>query len=282
MSEFWIGNVRFGLRYFIGGLVLSGMTGWYDTPEDKTDYTARSSGDGSYAPASARRGNRVLDLDLGFSCQTRAAAVALYTRLNAMHRTRQTIRLVDEDDTTCTGTVTFSFPKVWSLAGSFSATVTCVDPVRVSSVLQDLFLQAAAAGSTGLEFGTGLEWPVSFGGEGLDGSNTGVLTNRGNEAAWPAFTTVGTFPGGFRVEAAGQVLEWPNSVSASAPVTLDAKNRRALVLGVDRTADLSRRSWVSVPAADQDTGAVGRLPVVLIPLELATGTVRATVRDTWM
>jgi hypothetical protein len=290
MSDLYIGGVRFGGESLVGGLVLSSLTGWYDTPDDKTDYQERATSYGDFPASSIRRGARVLDLDLGFEFPSRADATAMFHRLNALQGSQQMVRLVDEIDTFCTGTVTFGFPKTKGVAGALSGTVTCTDPFIYSTAEQQITLSGSAAVGKGLSFipdgetVAGLDFPVSFGGEGIDGSNVGVLTNGGNAPAWPTFTTVGSFPSGFRLELGGEVLEWDQPVAASAPVTLDCRNMRALVLGVDRTVGVSRQGWASVPAGTRVGSSVtsGRLPVVLHPLEASTGYVVARVRDTWI
>lgn len=281
MSRFWIGDVEFGVGSVVNGLVLSTITGWYDSPEDKTAYTSRATVDGSFLPTLIRRGDRVLDCALGFQFGSRREVVDLFASLNAMDKSLMVIRLDDEDDAFCVGVVTFSLPKTYGLSGAFSATVTCPDPFRYGTALQEVTLSGSAAVGKGLSFipdgetDPGLDWPVSFGGVGLDGANVAVLTNGGNASAWPSFTTVGEFPSGFRLELGDEVLEWDQPVAASAPVTLDCQNMRGLVLGVDQTVGVSRQGWVSVPAG-------GRLPVVLHPLEASSGYVIARVRDTWI
>lgn len=291
MTDFLsIGDVRFGTNGLIDGLMCSSVTGLFDTPADKTNYTARSSGDGSFTPQRILRGDRVLDIALGFQFEQYQDALAVYARLNAMQGTQQQVRTTVNGDVFCTGTVSFKFPERLVTREVFSATVTCTDPFIYSTAEQQVTLAGSAAVGKGLSFVpdgetvAGLDFPVTFGGEGIDGSNVGVLSNGGNAPAWPVFETVGAFPSGFRLELGGEVLEWDQPVVASAPVTLDCRNMRALVLGVDRTIGVFRQGWASVPAGTREGSTVtaGRLPVVLHPLEASPGYVVARVRDTWV
>jgi hypothetical protein len=280
MSDLYIGGYRFGGESLVGGLVLSSLTGWYDTPDDKTDYQERATSYGDFPVSSIRRGARVLDLDLGFEFPSRADATAMFHRLNALHGSQQVVRLVDEMDMFCTGTVTFGFPKMKGVAGALSGTVTCTDPRIYSSDLQEINLtsQASSSGSVGVSYGDGLTYGDGFtyGASGLLETNSGTLRNGGNSPAYPTFEIHGGFPSGVRVtSSAGDVLEWASPIYSSAPVTLDCFNRRGLIMGVDQSTNLSRREFFSVPPG-------GQLGVTFMPLEASSGFCTARVRDTYI
>ena len=67
--------------------------------------------------------------------------------------------------------------------------------------------------------------------------------------AYPIYTVRGDWSSGFRITAENRVIEYPYSVVATAPVTIDCARGRLLIGGVDRTSELVSREWHKNPAA---------------------------------
>ncbi|WP_152595796.1 hypothetical protein [Bifidobacterium mongoliense] len=284
MDRLYIGDVRFdgdGISPDGCGIEQNGISGWRDTPDDKTAYQERATGYGSFpiTGLDIRRGDRIVDASLVFGRMDRTALAALSNRLGGMQDTVQPVRVVDGDDMTALAVVSFDWPRTWNVSGGkFSATLHCTDPRRYSFQSHEWYLSGSYDVGSGFDYSSpeGVDYPISYGDDGVTASNSATLTNEGNSVAYPTFTTIGDFPGGFRLQAAdGSILEWSDRVSSAAPVMIDTFNHRCMILGTEYSTPLSRREWFTVPK-------FGSLGVSLVPLQLSTGMMRVIMHDTYM
>lgn len=123
----------------------------------------------------------------------------------------------------------------------------------------------------------GFVWPGfadGFADWGVSGGDEAQLTNAGNAAALPTVTVTVDDGSGFRLSSGGRSVEWVGACSRSVPVVVDMAGR-VLVGGVDRSAQLVRREWLSVPPR-------GVVSMSLSTLSGGGGSAIATVRDTWI
>lgn len=126
--------------------------------------------------------------------------------------------------------------------------------------------------------GIGLEYPLfTRGGVLTFGSavaDVELLRNHGNATAWPVFTVVGDFPGGFSVGLADKRVTYPWPTFQDIPVTVDMAGGLA-VSGVDQSHLLSERGWAGIQPGGVETP-------VFAPLQGGTGFCTVTVHDTYI
>ena len=128
-----------------------------------------------------------------------------------------------------------------------------------------------------VDTGAGFVWPGfadGFADWGVSGGDEAQLTNAGNAAALPTVTVTVDDGSGFRLSSGARSVEWVGACSRSVPVVVDMDGR-VLVGGVDRSAQLVRREWLSVPPR-------GVVSMSLSTLSGGGGSAIATVRDTWI
>lgn len=128
-----------------------------------------------------------------------------------------------------------------------------------------------------VDAGAGFVWPGfadGFADWGVSGGDEAQLTNAGNAAALPTVTVTVDDGSGFRLSSGARSVEWVGACSRSVPVVVDMAGR-VLVGGVDRSAQLVRREWLSVPPR-------GVVSMSLSTLSGGGGSAIATVRDTWI
>ena len=128
-----------------------------------------------------------------------------------------------------------------------------------------------------VDTGAGFVWPGfadGFADWGVLGGDEAQLTNAGNAAALPTVTVTVDDGSGFRLSSGARSVEWVGACSRSVPVVVDMAGR-VLVGGVDRSAQLVRREWLSVPPR-------GVVSMSLSTLSGGGGSAIATVRDTWI
>lgn len=128
-----------------------------------------------------------------------------------------------------------------------------------------------------VDTGAGFVWPGfadGFADWGVSGSDEAQLTNAGNAAALPTVTVTVDDGSGFRLSSGARSVEWVGACSRSVPVVVDMAGR-VLVGGVDRSAQLVRREWLSVPPR-------GVVSMSLSTLSGGGGSAIATVHDTWI
>ena len=128
-----------------------------------------------------------------------------------------------------------------------------------------------------VDTGAGFVWPGfadGFADWGVSGGDEAQLTNAGNAAALPTVTVTVDDGSGFRLSSGARSVEWVGACSRSVPVVVDMAGR-VLVGGVDRSAQLVRREWLSVPPR-------GVVSMSLSTLSGGGGSAIATVRDTWI
>lgn len=128
-----------------------------------------------------------------------------------------------------------------------------------------------------VDTGAGFVWPGfadGFADWGVSGGDEAQLTNAGNAAALPTVTVTVDDGSGFRLSSGARSVEWVGACSRSVPVVVDMAGQ-VLVGGVDRSAQLVRREWLSVPPR-------GVVSMSLSTLSGGGGSAIATVRDTWI
>lgn len=128
-----------------------------------------------------------------------------------------------------------------------------------------------------VDTGAGFVWPGfadGFADWGVSGGDEAQLTNAGNAAALPTVTVTVDDGSGFRLSSGARSVEWVGACSRSVPVVVDMAGR-VLVGGVDRSAQLVRREWLSVPPR-------GVVSMSLSTLSGGGGSAIATVQDTWI
>ena len=277
MTDLYLDGVKFaGERGAAGdsvkfGIQQNGIEGWYDTPSVKEDPESREGADGSFLRTQVHYSSRVVKATLMTLADSRYDHVALWKQLGELNRTPRRVRLVDLDDTFIDAVLEFTYPS-GRLTGVAKITViaTADDPVRYATALQSLSLVSGAR-SGGTDYPT--KYPTDYGGDADASQSYGVLTNDGNIASAPVITVRGSLPQGFTLmDSEGRGITYYDAVFPGSPVTVDCKNRRVMVNGVNRSVMLSRREWFTVPAK-------GSLGVSFIPATDATaGTSTATVQ----
>ena len=75
-----------------------------------------------------------------------------------------------------------------------------------------------------------------------------VLNNEGNEEAWPVFKVYGSFATGFSIRSSGKIITYTGGTSRNTPVVIDTFAGTATYGTGDRSYNLTRRDWMSIPA----------------------------------
>lgn len=119
-----------------------------------------------------------------------------------------------------------------------------------------------------------LDYPINYGG-GIKVQAVSML-NRGNTHSWPKFTVTGNFFEGFSItDNSGHIITYDGIVTMSAPVTIDTGAGTATQNGIDKSNQLSRRDWFSIPP-----GAT--IQPSFLPKVDAAGWCDIIYRDTWI
>lgn len=102
------------------------------------------------------------------------------------------------------------------------------------------------------------------------------LSNAGNVDAWPVFTVVGDFYGGFSItDNNGHTITYTGDCSTFVPVVIDSSTGRATQGGQDRTNLLTSRQWFPVPAGTS-------VMPTFKPVKGSTGWCDIIYKDTWI
>ena len=252
--------VRLGPPGGAPGLHVSGLAGWYGTPDGKWDLTERQLGDGAFAiePSRVAYSSRTVTVDGYALGRTMAEALSSLAPLGAM--THRLVSIVVDDgvaETYATGALTAEVGKgVRGGAVTFTLTVVCPDPRRYGTQAHVAYMNPAASSDMGLVYSSSgvLQLPLAYGGETAAGAGTATIANGGTATAYPVITLHGNIGHVSIRDVAGTgTLAYRGSASASAPVVLDCLSRTATVNGVDVTRNLVQRTWPSIPAGGSIT-----------------------------
>lgn len=270
------------------GIALTGLTGWYATPDPKITVTARGQGDGGHdlAESDILYSARVVTIGYRVIAGTRQEALDLLAQLDRAVHGLVTCRVTDQgQDTQCVGGYysrsleqKIQNPLWQNLSGDITLVFERPERVTAEARRIQLTAQHVSMAGGGLDYGTnrhGLRYPLSYGlkAEG-SGTNVGVLTNQGSSRAYPVFTVNGPMPDGVRLDFPGlqQSIHCTQPVS-DVPLVLDTRTRTASIGGQDVSRTLDERGFPTVPAD-------GSINVVLS--SLGGGFVDCAIHDTYM
>lgn len=261
----------------------SGIEGWYGTPDLKTGFTERGTGDGAHdvQESAIIYASRVVSLHFVANAEDRAGLVRLFNRVGAVNHRMVRMRLRDGNgDTFVEGMCEVTVPGEYGRDGWLDdclLTVTCPRPERLSWRVRSATLVPLLGNSGGLSYGDagqGLVYPLDYG-VGVPVQNQCVLTNAGSSPAFPVFTVQGPFSGPVRLvfsgSRSGEVGFEGNGERGA--FVLDSRSRTMSMNGSDVSRRLSSRGFVSVPPG-------GSVTVTL--LAAGDGWCRVEWRDTWM
>lgn len=237
-----------------------GIEGWWSTPTAKVTVTARGQGDGGHdvAEDDISYASRTVTLHWNANASSREALTALTDRVRRLAHRLVTMRVVDAgDDTYCSGGYLTLTQQPDYRAGSISdSTITIVfeRPERLSTLVHSGEARTSVVQSGGLGYGAsnaGLAYPLSYGAV-SDGATVVRLPNQGTSRAHPTYTLNGDWPQGCTLRLAcdgrNSTLAFGEAVHTGTPVLLDTRSRTATMGGVDVTAKLSQRGWMTIPA----------------------------------
>ena len=258
------------------GIALTGIAGWYQTPDPKITVTVRGQGDG---------GHDIAESDILYAA--RVVTLDLLAQLDRAVHGLVTCRVADQgQDTQCVGGYysrsleqKIQNPLWQNLSGDITLVFERPERVAAEARRIQLTAQHVSMAGGGLNYGganrTGLRYPLSYGlkAEGA-GTNVGVLTNQGSSRASPVFIVNGPMPDGVRLDFPGlqQSIHCTQPVQ-DVPLVLDSRTRTASIGGQDVSRMLEERGFPTVPPD-------GSINVVLS--SLGGGFVDCAVRDTYM
>lgn len=245
------------------GIALTGLSGWYQTPDAKVTVTPRGQGDGGhdivaddimYDARVVTVGYRII---AGSDREEALRQLALLDKL--VHRL-VTCRVIDDgQDTCCSGGyyVRSLEQKIQNpLWQNLSGDITLVfeRPERLSTLAHSGEARASVVQAGGLNYGTGnagLAYPLSYGTV-SDGATIMRLPNQGTSRAYPTYALNGEWPNGCTLRLAcdglDSTLAFNSAIHAGTPVLLDTRSRTVTMGGVDVTSGLSQRGWMTIPA----------------------------------
>lgn len=264
----------------------SGVEGWYSTPDLKTGYTERGTGDGAHdvSASDVLYASRVVTLHFVVNAHSRNGILRLVQQVERLAHQYVRFRLIDDGcDSFVQGVCEVSVPGNYGDAGwleDCSLTVTCPRPERLSWTAQKRQVSAALRSFGGLYYGPdakGLVYDLTYGASVADQRNVCTIVNRGSSRAYPVFTVNGDFDLsvslGLTANGTSSTLTFDTYQDGNAPVVLDTRSRTASRGGVDVTELVSRRGWQTVPPN-------GSMTVILN--SAGDGWVDVECRDTWM
>lgn len=260
------------------GLFAEKIKGWYGTPKAKVEVTERASGDGAHSvpDEAVLYASRVVTIDLAAYGNSRPDVVDGMDALGVMAHRIVEVTVEDGGEvTTAYGYLSSEFddePSVDLHRGT--VTIVCVDPRRYGVERSSVIVPFAGA-TGGLQYDANADYillPITFAGSSA-ASNATTVTNGGNSEAFPVITVEGDLPSGITLTGDWGQLVYASPIGIGAPLVLDSLTRTATVLGVDVTRALARRDFPVV-----EPGGT----VTISALAEGTGTVTATVRDTYI
>lgn len=249
----WIGDVAIAGDSWDLGITRQGFPGWYDLPAVKSSFEARQAGHGSYRVAEPLYSGRTVVVNVGTDLRIREDLIALWQRINALHRTEQIVRVRDEGaDTFIRAVVETEYPSGWVWDSQrFTITLTAADPIRYAWEEQRVMLTAGARVGA-LDYV--IEYPIDYGDDVASASPSGSVSNTGNVATGPVITVEGSYPRGFTLlGAGGRAIIYPQPVFLGTPVVIDCVRRMAICNGVNVSRNLTRREWFSLPPGGSTT-----------------------------
>lgn len=245
------------------GIALTGLSGWYQTPSPKVTVTSRGQGDGGHDIAADDIMYEARVVTVGYRIiagADRGEALRQLSLLDRLVHGLVTCRVIDEgQDTYCSGGyyVRSLEQKIQNpLWQNLSGDITLVfeRPERLSTLAHSGEARASVVQSGGLSYGTangGLAYPLSYGAV-SDGATVMRLPNQGTSRAYPTYTLCGDWPSGCTLRLAcdgrASTLAFGEAIHTGTPVLLDTRSRTATMGGVDVTAKLSQRGWMTIPA----------------------------------
>lgn len=270
------------------GIALTGIAGWYQTPDPKITVTARGQGDGGHdiAESDILYAARVVTVGYRVIAGDRQEALGLLAQLDRAVHGLVACRVTDQgQDTQCVGGYysrsleqKIQNPLWQNLSGDITLVFERPERVTAEARRIQLTAQHVSMAGGGLDYSTnhtGLRYPLSYGlkAEGA-GTNVGVLTNQGSSRAYPVFIVNGPMPDGVRLDFPGlqQSIHCTQPVQ-DVPLVLDSRTRTASIGGQDVSRTLEERGFPTVPP-DRS------INVVLS--SLGGGFVDCAVRDTYM
>lgn len=277
----------YGGDYEGPGLALTGLDGWYQTPDSNVTVTARGQGDGGHDISAD-------DIQYEARCVTisyrvlagsnRSRALSELAKLDMLVHQTVTCRVIDDgQDTCCSGGYyvrsldqKIQNPLWQNLTGDI--TLVFERPERLSSQAQRFqLLPSVDSARVGLSYGSsnkGLAYPLSYGVAATDARNVGLIVNGGSSRAYPTFVCQGPYPDGVQITFPGLGLSLDYSQPVyDVPLVLDSRSRTASIGGLDVSRNLRSRGFPTIPAG-------GSVSVNL--QSVGSGYVTVETRDTYM
>lgn len=262
LSASGLDPVRFGGSGDLDCLCIAkgGIEGWWSTPAAKVNVTARGQGDGGHDvdEDDISYASRTVTLHWNANASSRDALIALTDSVRKLVHRQVTMRVVDStEDTYCRGGYLTLTQQPGYRSGSIAdSTITLVfeRPERLSTLAHSGEARASVVQAGGLSYGTGnagLAYPLSYGTV-SDGATVMRLPNQGTSRAYPTYTLCGDWPSGCTLRLAcdgrASTLAFGEAIHTGTPVLLDTRSRTASMGGVDVTAKMSQRGWMTIPA----------------------------------
>lgn len=269
------------------GIALTGLSGWYATPDAKVTVTSRGQGDGGHDIVSDDIMYDARVVTVGYRViagSDRGEALRKLSLLDNLVHGLVTCHVIDEgQDTYCSGGyyVRSLEQKIQNpLWQNLSGDITLVfeRPERLSSQPQRCqLLPSIESDHVGLSYGDsgkGLAYPLSYGKAAVDARNVCTLTNNGSSRAYPVFTVQGPWPSGVQLTfpGLGMSLDYAQAVG-NVPLVLDSRSRTASIGGLDVSRNLRQRGFPTVQPG-------GSLAVNL--QSIGNGYVSVECHDTYM
>lgn len=243
------------------GIALTGLSGWYQTPDAKVTVTSRGQGDGGHDIVADNVMYDARVVTVGYQViagSDREEALRQLALLDKLVHRLVTCRVIDDgQDTCCSGGyyVRSLEQKIQNpLWQNLSGDITLVfeRPERLSTTAQRCqLLPSIESDRVGLSYGPaarGLAYPLSYGMAAVDARNVCTLMNNGSSRAYPVFTVQGPWPDGVQLTFPGldMSLDYAQAVG-SVPLVLDSRSRTASIGGLDVSRNLRQRGFPTVP-----------------------------------
>lgn len=243
------------------GIALTGLSGWYQTPDAKVTVTPRGQGDGGHDIVADNVMYDARVVTVGYRIiagSDREEALRQLALLDKLVHRLVTCRVIDDgQDTCCSGGYyirsleqKIQNPLWQNLSGDI--TLVFERPERLSTTAQRCqLLPSISSDRVGLSYGSaarGLAYPLSYGAAAVDARNVCTLVNNGSSRAYPVFTVQGPWPDGVQLTFPGldMSLDYSQAVG-SVPLVLDSRSRTASIGGLDVSRNLRQRGFPTVP-----------------------------------